>query len=1139
MTMWTPRTTWLDDKLAELNNQTPIEQPTTFKAKSAYQLPKQWAEQGMNAVGGVVAKVPGVKQVLNPLGRVFNWVHEKIEIPFGTLFSPNIPWKQGETFFEHAKREYEAWDAPTYVKGAIEFANPIWWVPWLGWAAKGAKTLGVGAKAASTLAKMGSKTILPTSELLDNTLFRAGRLTMAMGHVPVVNKIVKMVGGEGVFISRTEAQRVSKLAKTGLELSKVDALTKARMELVKAGFINDMRNGVKRLLVPRLQVIEANHGGLSKILGMDSKGVVTNIVDKSGKSQYLYDVLEGAVQNKENYKFLTKESEQYVDELAKVLGDVFTLAKTEGVKVPKVTILHRIVKGKTGKAGYEATETGSSIEMLRTHKTMKGGVEAGVDYGLDINESVSSTIDHYIREVSKKRFTKEVGQLGHTAKQMWDSSPEGIELALLHNDPQAILKQPERLNELITQRGEFLKHFQGQQILGEGLAKFHMHPSFKNKIFPAEVVKTTEKILNDEGQKWITGLGQVSGTSRMLTAAMDLSAPFIQGAAVFGRNPIVWARGVKKMLQFGTDPNSFYRYLTDPKVMKSATERIAAGGASGTFEYFNALAPLQRIMSKIPVVGKGAGRLIGQSYGRAEVAFSGFGEVSRNLLWDALKGTGKSAEELMDVARTIDRMTGVMSTEALAIGRTQQDFENAFVFFAPRYTRAGLTLAGDMLKGGIAGSEARKAIGGLLGGGLAMYYGVCQALGQEPNFDISSSKFMTVKIGDSHIGVGGIMTALTRLGYDVATTAIEDPVNLIKPLSEGKLNRWDNPFIKFMYSRTAPLTSTIYSVAIENTNYYGEPFENVQDWARFMLDKVTPIASQEITDWATGKGKFPQATTIVSQFAGLRRFPKSAWELLDENRDKESLNKFNQPYDNLNDLQKIQVNKSDVIRTLQKDVDAQTVTRGDATSVSFLNRQREQESARAVYEETLWNLQRAYDDGAITGKDFKDQMSDAGYGLGATYEHIDSLPEYADVMKVFDKPRNVKDKTIGDIAYNEFMDKLFRQNEFNDQYGLFDYDAYNEFVNQFRQKYGEEVWQYIQERKAEKDSTLPPLAQEYQKAKEILRPYWEVENEIIKRRGERFAASKYGQSLIQRNRQLLKIHNPEIAKYVKMFYSQA
>jgi len=907
-----------------------------------------------------------------------------------------------------------------------------------------------------------------------------------------------------------------------------------RKALVKMGYISDMRNGITSLLVPKLQVM----GKIETILGMDAKGVVANIVDRSGKSQYLYDVLEGAIAKPENYKFLTPEATKYVGELRGMLDDVYTLARNEGVKVPKKTYIHRLVRGKKSpETGiYEKSEFGSLFEIERSHEFMKDGVEAGVDYGLSINESVTSTINHYVKEIARKRFVKEVGKLGKTPKQMWRSSLEGLELAELNAlGKGGILKHGARIAELQKDRGVFLKHYRGKQILGENLAKFRAHPVFKETIFPKDVVKIAEKVLDDTGQRWLSDMAQISGTSRMLVAAMDLSAPFIQGLAVLGRNPVAWAKGVKNMLTFAAKPQNFYRYLTNPEIAATRMERIMSGGSSSTFEYFQALSGLQRVAGRVPVVGKQFDKLIGATYGRAETAFTGFGEVARNNMWMALKREGMTPDQLGDLARTIDRMTGVMSTEALAIGRTQQDFENAFVFFAPRYTRAGLSFVGDALKKGMAGAEARKSIGNMMGGGLAMYYGACKVLNQQPDLNPNSGRFLTIKVGESHIGIGGIMIALMRFGYDIGITAVEDPINLIKPLSEGALNRWDNPFIRFLYARTAPLTSTLYSAIVEQADYFGEPFETIGDWGNFLADKVTPIAVQGILE-------DPDPAVAGAEIMGLRAFPKSPWVLLDEQRDEIAIREYGKPYTALDDLAQMGIDRNENVIKLQEQVDAQTVTRGDAVSVGFLNRQRERDVARNVYEETANNLQRAYDDGAITGYDFREMLSDAGYGLGATYEHIDSQPEYKDVLETLNKPRKLTDKHVQDIAYSEFMDTVYKTDEngvsiFEDQYGIFQYDKYNQFVNDFRVKYGEEIYQYVLSIKAERDKDMPPLYHEYQRAKEVLKPYWKISDDI-ERISKFFAESKKGQALIAKLRRQLKLRNPEVAKYYELFYTR-
>ena len=48
-----------------------------------------------------------------------------------------------------------------------------------------------------------------------------------------------------------------------------------------------------------------------------------------------------------------------------------------------------------------------------------------------------------------------------------------------------------------------------------------------------------------------------------------------------------------------------------------------------------------------------------------------------------------------------------------------------------------------------------------------------------------------------------------------------------------------------------------------------------------------------------------------------------------------------------------------------------------------------------------------------------------------------------------------------------------------------------------------------------------------------------LRDEIVKLRGQRFADSKMGQSLIARTKKLLLIRNPDMARAYKTFYSQS
>jgi hypothetical protein len=234
---------------------------------------------------------------------------------------------------------------------------------------------------------------------------------------------------------------------------------------------------------------------------------------------------------------------------------------------------------------------------------------------------------------------------------------------------------------------DYFREGQGQIFGGYGkIGRQHWdkHPAFKQRIFSNEISKFIDKQLGDSGQEWLRNAANISGTGRLLIGALDFSAGFIQGLAVLGRNPVAWAKAMGQQFNFFTNPSNLYKYLDDPITRSISSERWFYGGSRSSFEFFEALRPMQELAGKLPKVGGAIQKGIQQSYGRAEAAFTGFGEVARNEMWKAMrykavkKGTATAVNPLgvlddrlaRDVSRTIDRMTGVMSTEAIAIGKS-------------------------------------------------------------------------------------------------------------------------------------------------------------------------------------------------------------------------------------------------------------------------------------------------------------------------------------------------------------------------------------------------------------------------------------------------------------------------------------
>jgi len=626
--------------------------------------------------------------------------------------------------------------------------------------------------------------------------------------------------------------------------------------------------------------------------------------------------------------------------------------------------------------------------------------------------------------------------------------------------------------------------------------------------------------------KWVRNAAAISGVGRMLVAAMDFSAPFIQGLPVLGYNPVLWLKSTIAHYKYFFNPQALHKEIV--KRTASIKDRIYYGSYSGGFEYFEAMGTLQRAVGKIPLVGKYGQGLVRQTYGRAEAAFQGFGEITRDEMWRAMKGITK-ASELPDLARSIDRMTGVMSTRALGIGLTQRELEQGFGFFSPRYTRAGGALAGDILKGGLSGKMARESLGHLIAGGTAFYIGMCRLTEQQPNLDPTSGKFLTIKIGEHHFGIGGITYALMRLAGNVTGTAIEEPIDL------ATLSKRDNPFISFLYSRTAPLTSFTVE-ALEQKNFFGEPFEDFEDWAKWLASNVTPIALQTVYQ---EEGTTPPV--MAGELMGMRTFPKSAYELRDETRNRYALFEHNKMWRELNRLQQRVLEKEHPeIRTLALEADEISKRRGAPQQQLFYEWQDERSNARLEYERMLWGLAGKVELDKMTGFDFRKQAQRLGSELGGAYKAVDRNPRYAEIRERLEKKKDLTDRDILDIAYDEWSSTMYGGEMEDPQTGEFNFDKATAFREDFIRRYGEPIYRQVLETLM-LGRNIPPIMKEYYKAVETLRPYWKIRDDIIAQFGEPktpYQETKLNQ-VVSRLRKRLRMINPEVAKYYDMFYKRS
>ena len=992
---------------------------------------------------------------------------------------------------------------------------------------------------------------VPASETIERQITKDDwfrRVATWFGRKPVFGKMTEAVGGKAATIGTTQAVEdvTARALLVGIRVqetllnSRAAGFAKLRMinpDPIKL-FNIDEATGLAKIATKK------GFGGASKAIN-DIAEHPTKYVLNASQKEYITEV---------------HRIEDMILEALKREGVDVKLLKFDEFS----HWVHRVVKGKKvdGKflelrKGFGRIGAKQSFEKTRFYESAADGIEHGVVYSPNLEQALDLYAQSAAKRIADQRIAGMVAEFGKKpVERAWEMAPKVMigarETAVTLAGARHLVKiinraaRGEKLPEatLIAQERRFpelagrlretlgdkpaLKRLskETQQIVEAakepywkakakrveimGVAKTPtlgteatiFHPAFQGKIYPIGVAGEIQKYFSDLGFTPIQKLATVSGTMRTLVAAADFSAMFIQGLPTIFLHPKAWGRGAAMSFKAFKNPRLYQKYLTQE--LPTIQERVYYGGFAGGFEYFEAMGALQRAAGMATRITTGKARYgqiaVRQSYGRFEASFGSFGDVCRNEMWKGMKGSVKGEAELFELARHLDRMTGVMSMKGLGIGRTQRDFETAFVFFAPRYTRAGFALVSDVFKGGLTGREAQKALASMMAGGAIFYSGICETLGQEPNFDPATGRFMTIEIEDPmtgttrHFGIGGMMTSLMRFGADVTASALD--VGMNEPTDFVKLSRMDNPFMRFMFSKSAPLTGFATGM-IEGKNYFGEPFENTGDYAKFMAEQVTPIALQEMLFEEGGMAP----STIVAEEMGMRTFPQSDWEKRDLVRDRLAQETFGMNWEDLGtqrgELYQRLLERDSPELQQATDLASETsskMARGEG--IVWKDWKNEGQDIEKYSQDQIVTASRKFDmDG--DGTSFRQKIDEIYANRRALYARRERDEKYTAVYQFFNEPldpRVAEKMNPNDLARREYYQMMYTPDMY-DVYGDYRFDEADRREALFVQRYGQSALDYVEEYMGARWEE-PTALQMLRQARELLKPYWDIQEAI-------------------------------------------
>ena len=624
---------------------------------------------------------------------------------------------------------------------------------------------------------------------------------------------------------------------------------------------------------------------------------------------------------------------------------------------------------------------------------------------------------------------------------------------------------------------------------------------------------------------------------RTLQAAIDFGAPLIHGLPLLVIDPARWADSVALSYAALGDRTVMARLVTDHWDTVQKLSKYGQLGGAGS-EYVESL---QRsgLINKVFGAAAGAGadtqaagfapvRAFGRGgeafFGKFETQFDAFLLAAKIHMWEAMEPVAMAAaasrglafvpEE--ELANQVAKLTGSMNMTSMGMSPTLQQAAGGFLMFAPKYRLATYGLMGDIAKGSVRGDIARSALGKMAAGGMLMYLAMGYALKQKPNLDPRKGSFFTYEIAGRNIGFGSAWISTMRFLANASSQGLTEPDQLLTFWErDSKLNQ-------FVRGQVSPVSSMGWDT-IEGKDYMGDPV--MEDFPGFLENMV---AQRILPFWASGMLDTPKpgwggVFGAVPEFGGLRSYPMSQWKNAMYTANTVALQEGDISYEDMNTRQRMDFKRRHP--EVSQVIDAASAYMGERGNElqmrttdyfkginDFIDNDYMEDSAEGKGLNSLMRyldvLHKGIDEQLPleydTVSEVRGRLSALGRKMAVFYEEHNL--DFADVKLNLDIKRaeNMPDMPTEDVAYYDYLSSVILQDflllgEDGQEIG-FNYRARQEAEDLFIQRWGESIYQLIQERRW-MSKELPPALMELELGKRKLSAYFQVPDYIMEKMG--------------------------------------
>ena len=644
------------------------------------------------------------------------------------------------------------------------------------------------------------------------------------------------------------------------------------------------------------------------------------------------------------------------------------------------------------------------------------------------------------------------------------------------------------------------------------------------KVFGQDFAKSVTEITTSRGSRALSTFVDILNFPRAVLASTDLSVVLRQGGVLFARHPIIGFRGLKTSM----------KAFVSPKAADEVAELITKN-------------PLYERISGL------GGKILETNAGSAKLGQEMFASVTaekylpfvrwsdrsftagwNKMTWDTLFQEFPKWEKLGASEADLKGLVN-FTMQCMGRGNVPQAIDRAggllsSIFFAPRLVMSRLQLPLNLFsKSPFVRKEAVKTLSSFLGGGATLL-GMAKLGGADVTIDPRSADFGKIKIGDTRLDIWTGYAQYTRLLAQLVTGQSKSEEGNYS--SKNRLST----LARFAQSKTSPAAGLILDL-LSGQTYMGE--ETIPKETGALLEqirnRIAPLFIQDMIDAVSQDGVKGGLLALPGIFGvGVSTYTNDVKRV----QNQIAQEKYNMSWDEVaakyGEMAQYNLGKdSPELQAVMEKNDERTL------GTNYGRWREEGTTIENTYQNTINTASQEY---ALTGDGmtFREKVNNAGLVRRAMYDQRNQQTDYKDIIANYAQPlTEEKKKTMNplDVARREYYNMMYSP-DMTDEFGNYDFAKAAEREELFRQQYGDNSLKYVKEYMGSKFNA-PPIYNQLKAAQTLLKPYWAIEDEIIRTRGERFANSKGGQALIARTKKIMLIRNPDMAQAIALFYRQA